>query len=79
MKKIILVICFICSLIGTISCNSVNARNNDSNRMESIIEDHGLYVYKFNVKDHSGITHEIVVCRTSMNNGGVSMIKINSY
>lgn len=79
MKKIILVICFICSLIGTIFCNSVTARNNDRNRMETIIEDHSLYIYKFNVKDHVNNTHEIIVCRTTMNDGGISMIEINKY
>lgn len=78
MKKIILIVCFISCLIGTISCDSANAKNN-GNRMESIIEDHSLYIYKFNVKDHGGITHEIIVCRTTMNDGGVSMIEINKY
>ena len=79
MKKIVLIICFISCLICSISCSNANAGNTENHRMETIIEDHSLYIYKFNVKDHGGITHEIIVCRTRLNDGGVSMIEINKY
>lgn len=80
MKKYILFICFIFCLFGVISCSLTHARNNEvNNKMETVIKDNGLYVYKFTVKDYGGINHEIIVCSTSSDAGGVSMLEICKY
>ena len=76
---IVLIICLILCLSGVASCEFVNARDNDNNKLERIIDERSLYVYKFDVKDHNNVTHEIIVCKTTLNDGGVSMLEINKY
>jgi len=75
---IILIICLILCLSGVASCEFVNAKDN-YNKLERIVDERSLIVYKFDVKDHNNITHEIIVCKTTLNDGGVSMLEINKY
>ena len=80
MKKIILSVCAIIAAI-MLSCDSnANAAGSSSSRQKytKVLDEHGMYVYKFNVKDNSGKNHEILICGTGWKDGGICMLELNT-
>ena len=80
MKKIILSVCAVIAAI-MLSCDSnANAAGSSSPRQNytKVLDEHGMHVYKFDVKDNSGKNHEILICGTGLSDGGICMLELNT-
>lgn len=78
-KKIILSVFAVIAAI-MLSCDSnANAAGSLSRQnYTKIIDERGMHVYKFDVKDNSGKNHEILICRTRLSDGGICMLELNT-
>ena len=79
MKKIILSVCAVIAAI-MLSCDSnANAAGSSSRQnYTKVFDEHGMCVYKFDVKDNSGKNHEILICGTGWKDGGICMLELNT-
>lgn len=77
MKKLVLMICAICLLLAFACDSNVKAAGSYKENAVKVFEHKGMHVYKFDVKDNSGKTHEILICGTGWTDGGICMLELN--